>query len=88
MAAREAADGLDELERGLAPVLRVLCRDRTVTGVALAAATALTGTIDRVGSDYLDLAEHPLDVPRRRSAVIGVRTIPLAAVAALRPRLE
>jgi hypothetical protein len=88
VAAREAAGGSADIERGLAPVLRVLCRDRSATGLVLAAGTAFSGTIDRVGSDYLDLAEHPLDEPRRWSAVSAVRTVPLAAVAVLRPRLE
>jgi hypothetical protein len=69
-------------------VVRVLCRDRTATGVVLAVGASLSGTIDRVGIDYLDLAEHPLDEPRRSSAVTGIRTIPLSAVAVLRPRLD
>jgi hypothetical protein len=89
LAAREASHDATASEQiGLAPVLRVLMRDRTVTAVVLADGTVLTGTIDRVGTDYLDLAEHPLDESRRPSAIRGIRTLPLSAVAALRPRLE
>lgn len=81
-------------ERGVAEqaaivqVLRVLSRDRTVTAVTLRDGNTLTGTIDRVGADYVDLAEHPLDEARRGSCIRGVRTVALAAVAMLRPRLE
>lgn len=73
---------------GLAHVLRVLARDRTATAVVLADGAVLTGTVDRVGLDYLDLAEHPLDEPRRSDAIRAVRTLALSKVAVLRPRLE
>jgi hypothetical protein len=75
-------------EVGLAHVLRVLARDRTPTAVVMADGSRFTGTIDRVGIDYLDLAEHALDEVRRSSVIRGVRTLALPAVALLRPRLE
>jgi hypothetical protein len=75
-------------ELGLAPVLRVLSRDRTATTVVLADGRSFTGTVDRVGTDYLDLAEHSVDEPRRSTVIRGVRTLGLSAVAVLRPRLE
>lgn len=68
---------------GLASALRALARDRAAVRVRTAAPEALTGTIDRVGADHLDLALHPLDTPRRAAAVTGVRTIPFAAVRAV-----
>jgi hypothetical protein len=45
---------------------------------------ALTGTVDRVGADFLELAEHAADRPRRSAAVQGVRAVALDAVAAIR----
>jgi hypothetical protein len=69
-------------------VLRVLTRDRTPTSLVLVDGATFTGTIDRVGIDYLDLAEHPLDEPRRSSSLRGVRTLSLRGIAVVRPRLE
>lgn len=64
--------------------LRGLARDRAVVSCFLDEGTVLTGTVDRVGADFVELAEHPLDVPRRRDAVTGVRAVVLRAVAAVR----
>ncbi|MGV8970201.1 MAG: hypothetical protein ACOH1J_07110 [Microbacteriaceae bacterium] len=67
---------------GLTFVLRDMCRRRsavevrTVTGVHF-------GTIDRVGRDHLDLAEHERGQSRRSSAVIQVRVIPLSQLVAI-----
>ena len=44
----------------------------------------LTGTLDRVGADYVELAEHPADQPRRSEAVLGVRAVVLDAIAVVR----
>jgi hypothetical protein len=65
---------------GLTFVLRDICRRRsavevrTLTGVYF-------GTIDRVGKDHLDLAEHERGAPRRSSAVAQFRMIPLVHIA-------
>lgn len=89
VAARELPNGDDAgPETGLVPVLRVLTRDRTPTSLVLVDGATFTGTIDRVGIDYLDLAEHPLDEPRRSSSLRGVRTLSLRGIAVVRPRLE
>ena len=89
VASREMSnESVGAQEVGLAHVLRVLARDRTPTMVVMADGVTLTGTIDRVGVDYLDLAEHSLDEPRRSSVIRGVRTLALPVVAALRPRFE
>jgi len=44
----------------------------------------LTGTIDAVGEDAFDLAEHPVDLPRRAEHVVAVRTVPFGAVGLVR----
>lgn len=64
--------------------LRGLARDRAGVQCLLDDGTVLAGTLDRVGADFVELAEHPLDVPRRRDAVTRVRAVALDAVAAVR----
>jgi hypothetical protein len=65
---------------GLAVVLRGLSRDRAVVSVRLRGDHRMTGTIDRVGADHLDLAVHPADQPRRSAAVLGVRCLLFHAI--------
>lgn len=65
-------------------VLRGLVRDRAAVQVVLDDGVVHTGTVDRVGADYLDLAEHAADEPRRAGVVRGVRAVALPAVAAVR----
>ncbi|MGY1754969.1 hypothetical protein [Blastococcus sp. SYSU D01042] len=67
--------------------LRGLARDRAAVQVVLDEGTRLHGTIDRVGSDHVELAEHAADEPRRADAVQGVRTVVIDAVVAVRTLL-
>jgi hypothetical protein len=46
---------------------------------------AHTGTIDAVGRDVLELAEHAADLPRRPEHVTARRVVPFAAVVLVRP---
>ena len=46
----------------------------------------LLGTIDAVGADHLDLAEHLEGLPRRRENVRAVATVPFAAVVTVESR--
>ena len=64
--------------------LRAIARDRTAVTVGLRDGTQLTGTLDRVGLDHVDLAEHGLGEPRRAAAVRQVRLLPLEALALVR----
>jgi hypothetical protein len=50
------------------------------------AAQRLLGTIDAVGADHLDLAEHLEGVPRRRENVRAVTTVPFTALVAVESR--
>jgi hypothetical protein len=67
--------------------LRGLARDRATVSCLLEDGGVLAGTVDRVGADFLELAEHLLDQPRRRGAVTSVRAVPLRAVVAVRTSL-
>jgi hypothetical protein len=64
--------------------LRGLARDRSAVQVLLDDGSVLGGTLDRVGADYVELAEHPADLPRRAEAVHGVRAVVLARIAVVR----
>jgi len=68
---------------GLSFVLRDLCRRRRAVELVTAQGT-ITGTIDRVGRDHLDLAEHSLDAARRESAVTHYRVLPFTEMLYLR----
>ena len=70
---------------GLTAALRAVARDRSPVYIELTDGRAVTGTVDVVGADHLDLAEHPSDEPRRPAAVRRVHTLPLPAIAAVRP---
>jgi hypothetical protein len=69
----------------LGHVLRGIARDRTPVVIVLRDGSWLAGTIDRVGADFVDLAEHPADEPRRAENVSGVRTLAVAGVSVVRP---
>jgi hypothetical protein len=64
--------------------LRGLARDRARLQVVLRDGTPLTGTLDRVGADHVELAEHDAGEWRRASAVRGLRLLPLSGLALLR----
>lgn len=71
---------------GLGSVLRAISRDRSTVEVVDTNGRVRSGTVDAVGADLLDLAEHPVDLPRRREHVLAVHTVPFAALAAVRRR--
>lgn len=86
---------LSDLERrfDLRLALRGMARDRspvtiTVPGGAggqSEGGTELIGTIDRVGHDFVELAQHAAWEPRRAADVRSVALVPLAAVIMVRP---
>lgn len=66
-------------------VARDFARKRVPVTVQLAGGRLLSGTIDRAGSDHLDLALHDAGAPRRADAVHGHRMVAFAAIAWVRP---
>lgn len=69
----------------LAGALRAVARDRSPVQLGLLDGSSPTGTLDGVGADHVDLAEHHADEPRRAGVVRGVRTVPFTALAFVRP---
>ncbi|WP_068253788.1 hypothetical protein [Janibacter corallicola] len=63
--------------------LREVSRDRRAVVVLDVDGGRRHGTIDAVGADFLDLAEHPQDTPRRAEHVRTVTAIPFVALAAV-----
>lgn len=63
--------------------LRGISRDRRAVVVVDVDGGTVHGTIDAVGADAFDIAEHPLDSPRRAEHLRGERVIPFAAVAVI-----
>jgi len=64
--------------------VRALARDRSTVQVVLDDGTVLSGTIDRVGADFLELAAHAPGEPRRAGAGRGVHAAALDGVAVIR----
>jgi hypothetical protein len=77
-------DGPVRIRLDLRRALRGLARDRSAVLVVLDDGTVLSGTLDRVGADFVELARHEADEPRRASAVREVQAVALAAVAVVR----
>jgi hypothetical protein len=69
---------------GLGHALRGIARDRLPVQVWLTDGSVVSGTVDRVGADFVEVTEHGSGEVRRRGDVTGVRTIPLAALALVR----
>lgn len=68
---------------GLAFVLRDLARRRRTLQLTTTGGV-LSGTIDRVGKDHLDLAVHPADGWRRTSAVARIEVLALTQLLLVR----
>ena len=70
------------LTLGLA--LGAVSRDRAPVELRDVDGRVLVGTIDVVGADHLELAEHPTDEPRRPVNVTSVSLVPFASLAWVR----
>jgi hypothetical protein len=83
-AAAPASEGVVHARLSLRSALRGLARDRAAVRLHLVDGSALDTTLDRVGADFVDVALHAPGEARRRTDVRGVRTVPVAAIAAVR----
>lgn len=69
---------------GMGSALRALARDRSLVWITLVDATEVSGTVDAVGGDYLDIAVHATDDARRRQNVTERRLVPIQSLAVVR----
>lgn len=64
--------------------VRGIARDRAGVRVTLVDGGVVVGTIDRVGADFVEIAEHPPGEPRRVRAVRAVRVVPISGLVVVR----
>jgi hypothetical protein len=69
---------------GLGSALRAVARDRARVTASLVDGTTLTGVLERVGADYVELAEQQEARTARARATEVVHVVPFAALAAIR----
>lgn len=69
---------------GLRQALRAIARDRSAVRIHLLDGAVLDGTLDRVGADFVELAEHPVGEPRRRGETTAMLAVAAASIAAVR----
>ena len=84
LSATPHSEGEVAAKLGLGHVLRAVARDRLPVTIGYTDGATSSGTIDRVGADFLEIAEHPPAEARRAAAVRAVRTIPFTALAVVR----
>jgi hypothetical protein len=77
------AQQLVESRLGIRHVLRGIAADRSTCQIRLADSSTLVGTLDRVGSDFVEVALHLAEV-RRRSEVREVQLLNLPWIVAVR----
>lgn len=76
--------GVIESRLGLRHALRGIARDRSAVRLHLADGSTVDATIDRIGTDFVEVATHPPGEARRRQAVRDIELLPIAAVVAVR----
>jgi hypothetical protein len=84
VSATPGSEGRVGARLGIGYALRGVARDRSAAAVSLVDETRIVGTVDRVGADFVEIAEHPAGEARRARVVSQVRTIPISALAVVR----
>jgi hypothetical protein len=79
-----AAAGQVYARLGLGSALRAVARDRSAVSLWLVDGSVVTGTIDRVGGDFLEVTTRGSGERRRGGEVASVHTVPFAAVGLVR----
>jgi hypothetical protein len=64
--------------------LRAISRDRSPARIELVDGSAIDGTIDRVGADFIEVAAHAPGEYRRRGEVRGVMLAAVGHIAVVR----
>jgi hypothetical protein len=80
------SESVVESRLDLRHVLRGIARDRSAVRISVLDGTTIDGTIDRLGADFVEIAQHPAGEPRRRDQVREVALVPLSALAVVRRR--
>lgn len=73
-----------EARLGLRYLFRGIARDRSAVRIHLTDGHVLDATIDRVGADFIEVAEHAPGELRRRDEVRRVSAVAMAAIAVVR----
>ena len=81
------SESLVESRLGLRHALRGIARDRSAVRISVLDGSAIDGTIDRLGADFVEVAQHAAGELRRRDEVREVAVVPLAALAVVRRRI-
>jgi hypothetical protein len=85
-AAEPESEGVVTARLRLGYALRAIARDRAPVALTLIDGSRRTGTIDRVGADFVILAEHDLDEVRRAAVPRDAIAVPFGALACVRSR--
>lgn len=82
--ARSTVSARPTLRLTLSYALRGIARDRSAITACYIDGSTSSGTVDRVGADFVEIAEHPPGEARRRDLVRAIRTVPFTAIATVR----